>query len=142
MSDSRTGKTRAYRMTPRSWRLVPTLLLAIPLPASAAPLCVETDAVPPQCVYYDANSCNQRALQMGGLCVANPNENSLRMTPSIGHYCLVASGMAALCVYVDQNSCQQDAQRQQGACIFAPTRPESPAGDPFSLTRPSNAGGF
>jgi hypothetical protein len=116
------------------------LLLAVPVPAIAAPFCVYTEAVPPQCMYYDAGSCNQRALQMGGYCSVNPNEQHL--TPSIGHYCLVTSGMASLCIYADQTTCQQDAQRQQAACIIAPARPESPALDPYRDTRPSNAGGF
>jgi hypothetical protein len=70
------------------------LLLSFPVPAIAAPFCVGTEAVPPQCIYYDANSCQQRALQLGstGQCSVNPNEAHL--TPSIGHYCLVTSGMA------------------------------------------------
>jgi hypothetical protein len=127
-------------MTHRSQRLMRVLLLAIPVPASAAPFCVETQAVPPQCIYYDANSCSQRAGQLGGLC--SVNENELHLTPSIGHYCLVTAGMASQCIYADQNTCAQDAQRQQGACVLAPNRPESPAVDPYRYTRPSNAGGF
>jgi hypothetical protein len=121
-------------------RLMRALLIALPAPAIAAPFCVQTEAVPPQCIYYDAGSCNQRASQMGGHCAVNPREQHL--TPSIGHYCLVTSGMASLCIYADENSCFRDAQRQQGACIIAPGRPESPAADPFRDTRPSNAGGF
>jgi hypothetical protein len=122
-------------------RLMQALLFAVPLPAIAAPFCVQTESVPPQCIYYDASSCNQRAAQMGGHCTVSPNERRV-LTPSIGHYCLVTSGMASLCIYTDENTCQQDAQRQQGACIIAPNRPESPAADPFRDTRPSNAGGF
>jgi hypothetical protein len=134
------AKAGALPMMHRFQRLMQTLLLAVPLPAIAAPLCVESETVPPQCFYYDAGACNQRAAQMGGHCSVNSNE--LRLTPSIGHYCLLTTGLTALCIYTDENMCQQEARRQQGACIIAPSRPESPPVDPYSATRPSNAGGF
>lgn len=121
-------------------RLSQALFLTLPVPAIAAPFCVQTEALPPQCIFYDSGSCQQRATQMNGNCVVNSNE--VHLTPSIGHYCLVTGGSAALCIYVDINSCNKEAQRQQGACIIAPGRPESPTPDPFALTRPSNAGAF
>jgi hypothetical protein len=121
-------------------RLLQALLLTLPGSAIAAPFCVATQALPPQCIYYDSGSCQQRATQLNGNCVVNANE--VHLTPSIGHYCLVTGGSAALCIYVDENSCQKEAFRQQGACIIAPGRPESPTPDPFALTRPSNAGAF
>jgi hypothetical protein len=127
-------------MLHRSRRLLQVLALAVPAPVSAAPFCVQTESVPPQCIYYDAASCNQRAVQMKGRCSVNPD--GVRLVPSIGHYCLVTSGMASLCIYTDETACLQEAQRQQGACVIAPGRPESPAVDPYRDTRPSNAGGF
>jgi hypothetical protein len=120
--------------------LLQALLLILPVPAIAAPFCVQTEALPPQCIFYDSGSCQQRATQLNGNCVVNGNE--VRLTPSIGHYCLVTSGSAAECIYVDITSCDKEARRQQGACIVAPGRPESPTPDPFALTRPSNAGPF
>ena len=127
-------------MRPTIRRLLPTLLLALPMPGIAAPFCVQTEALPPQCVYYDAGSCEKRAVQLNGTCSINSNE--VRLTPSIGHYCLITGGMASLCIYTDENSCRKEAARQQGACIIAPSRPESPGADPFRVTRPSNAGAF
>jgi hypothetical protein len=121
-------------------RLLQTLLLSLPVPAIAAPFCVQTQTVPPQCIYYDMGSCQQRATQLNGNCSVNANE--VRLTPSTCHYCLVAGGGAAECIYVDQNDCNKEARRQQGACIIAPGRPESPTPDPYALTRPSNAGAF
>ena len=121
-------------------RLLQALLLTLPVPAIAAPFCVQTQALPPQCIYYDSGSCQQRATQLNGICSVNANE--VRLTPSIGHYCLVTGGSAAECIYVDITSCDKEARRQQGACIIAPGRPESPTADPYSLTRPSNAGAF
>ena len=121
-------------------RYLQTLLLTLPIPALAAPFCVQTQALPPQCIFYDAGSCQQRATQLNGTC--SLNTNGVRVTPSIGHYCLLTSGAASLCIYVDENTCQKEAVRQQGACIIAPSRPESPGPDPFALTRPSNAGAF
>jgi hypothetical protein len=127
-------------MRPIFRRLMPTLLLTVPVPGIAAPFCVQTEALPPQCVYYDAGSCQKRAQQLNGTCSINGNE--VRLTPSVGHYCLITGGMASLCIYTDENSCQKEATRQQGACIIAPSRPESPGVDPFRETRPSNAGAF
>ncbi len=123
-------------------RFLHALLLAVPGSAIAAPFCIQTEALPPQCIYYDAGSCNQRAQSMNGTCSINPNDVAIRLTPSIGHYCLVTSGMASLCIYPDQDTCQKEAARQQGACIIAPGRPESPAADPYRDVRPGNAGGF
>jgi hypothetical protein len=124
-------------------RLLQASLLTLPVPALAAPFCVSTEALPPQCIYHDAATCNQRANQMNGNCTVNPNEpGGVRLTPSIGHYCLVTGGMAALCIYVDQKSCQRDAARQGGGCILAGGLPESPAPDPFRNMRPPNAGAF
>ena len=121
-------------------RLLQALLLTLPVPAIAAPFCVQTEALPPQCIFYDSGSCQQRATQLNGNCVVNGNE--VRLTPSIGHYCLVTGGSAAECIYVDITSCDKEARRQQGACIIAPGRSESPTPDPYALTRPSNAGPF
>ncbi len=121
-------------------RLLQISLLTLPVPAIAAPFCVVTQAVPPQCIFFDAGLCQQRANQLSGECTVNPKE--VRLTPSIGHYCLVTSGMASQCIYADMNTCDREAAHQQGACIIAPERPESPKADPFALTRPGNAGGF
>ena len=124
-----------------SHRLLQISLLTLPVPAIAAPFCVMTEAVPPQCIFFDAGLCQQRANQLsGGECTVNPKE--VRLTPSIGHYCLVTSVRASLCIYPDLDTCQKEAAHQQAACIIAPARPESPTADPFALTRPGNAGGF
>ena len=111
---------------------------AIPVAALAAPFCVETQAIPPQCIYYDAGSCNQRALQLGGQCSVNPQE--LQVSVNLGHYCLITGGMASSCIYADLQVCQRDAQQQQGACVQTPSPPESPGPDPFRQIRPLMAG--
>jgi len=97
------------------------------VPAIAAPFCVVSEAVPAQCIYYDADLCQQRADQMGA--GAHGNTNEVKPTPSVGHYCLVTSG-------------RKEATHQQAACIIAPTRPGRPTPDPFMLIRPGNAGLF
>jgi hypothetical protein len=111
----------------------------VPVAALAAPFCVQTQAIPPQCIYYDAASCNQRAMQLGGQCSVNPQE--LHITSNLGHYCLITGGLASSCIYADQQTCQRDAQQQQGACVQTPSLPESPAPDPFRDIRPLLAGG-
>ena len=109
------------------------------LSAAAAPFCVQTRAVPPQCIYVDAGSCNKRAAQLGGECV--PNRNELRVSGGIGHYCVVSSNRVPLCIYPDRENCDTEAKHQGGVCMIAPDRPESPAADPYHDIRPSMAGG-
>jgi hypothetical protein len=119
-------------------RLTGLLLLALPLPAAAAPFCVETQAIPPQCIYFDANSCNQRARELRGFCSAN--ESEVHATASLGHYCLLTSSQVSLCIYTDRGDCDRDAQRQHGVCVQAAQLPESPGADPYRDIRPSMAG--
>jgi hypothetical protein len=115
------------------------LVLAGPVAALAAPFCVETQSIPPQCLYVDAGDCGKRAAQMGGTCVVNPAE--LHVTSTLGHYCLLTSGGVTSCIYNDPGVCAAEAQHQHGACTLAPQRPESPGPDPYRDVRPSMAGG-
>ena len=114
------------------------LLLAIPLPAVAAPFCVYSEALPPQCIYFDAASCGKRAAQLGAYCSVNGNE--VNVSVAVGHWCLFTSGLVSSCVYVDQGNCTRDAARQHGVCVKSPGLPESPAADPYHDIRPSMAG--
>jgi hypothetical protein len=122
------------------------LLLALTAVASqlgqsavAAPYCVRTEAVPPQCLYFDAASCDARAKQINGYCTINTAE--LHIAPGIGHFCLLTSGNVANCFYPDAGSCDVEARRQHGVCVAAPSRDESPGPDPYRHTRPLTAGG-
>jgi hypothetical protein len=125
--------------TTRRIGLAGLLSLIAPLPVVAAPFCIESMALPPQCMYYDAGLCQQAADQQHGLCAVNPNE--VKVSPGIGHYCLLTSSLVSSCIYTDRRDCQRDATVQHGACVDAPSRPESPAADPFRFIRPSMAGG-
>jgi hypothetical protein len=115
------------------------MILVAPLPVLAAPFCVETQAVPPQCIYYDAALCQKDADHQGGLCAVNGSE--VTVSPGLGHYCLLTSTLVSSCIYADRANCERDARVQHGACIDAPERPESPAADPYRTVRPSMAGG-
>ena len=118
--------------------LIGAVLLTAPLPVLAAPYCVQTQAIAPQCIYADPASCTARATQMGGSCTVNPQE--LHVSAGLGHYCLLTSGTASSCIYADRESCAREAMHQQGVCIEAPDRPESPGPDPYRETRPSMVG--
>ena len=107
--------------------------------AHAAPFCVQTEALPPQCLYFDAASCAQRARQMGGSCTTNTAE--LHIAPGIGHFCLITSGPVSSCFYPDGASCDVEAKRQHGVCVTAPARSESPPPDPYRIIRPLTVGG-
>ena len=119
---------------PTAWRWNSILLgLLIPVAGHAAPFCLGNESVPPQCIYYDANSCRKEAIRQGGICSANPRE--LHVSINIGKYCLVTSGQVSLCVYLDRAHCDADAARQNGACVSAPAgAPGVGAPDPFSTT--------
>jgi hypothetical protein len=114
------------------------LLLAMPLPAVAAPFCVYSEALPPQCIYFDPASCAKRATQLGAYCSVNGNE--VQLSTALGHYCLVTSGLHSSCIYVDEANCTRDARQQGGACVKSETSPDSPAADPFHDIRPPMAG--
>ena len=119
-------------------RFFALLLLASPLPAVAAPFCVQTQSVPPQCIYVDAASCNERARQMQGYC--SVNEDEVKLSGGLGHYCLLTSALVSMCIYADRGTCDRDASRQQGVCVQAQVLPESPGADPYREIRPSMAG--
>ena len=121
-----------------SGRSIALLLLATPLPALAAPFCLRSQALPPQCIYFDAGSCNERARQLQGYCSVNTAE--VHVAGGLGHYCLLTSSLVQSCIYVDRGTCNRDAQQQHGACVDAPVRPESPGADPYRDIRPSMAG--
>jgi len=106
--------------------LVGLLTMAVlPTPAAlAAPFCLETQTVPPQCVYFDANDCRREADHQHGFCVANPQEVGL--TPSVGAYCVVTSGQASACDYQDASACSREATRQGGICVASPVVPATP----------------
>src|SRR5271169_794370 len=90
-------------------------MLMAPSVTPAAPFCVQTQAVPPQCVFVDPGSCNERATQMGGTCTVNPAE--LHVSTGLGHYCLLTSARASACIYADRGACELEAQHQHGVCI-------------------------
>jgi hypothetical protein len=113
-------------------------LAAVP-GANAAPFCVQSEGVPPQCLYFDAASCDAHARQMHGSCTANSSE--LHVSPGPGHFCLITSGPVSSCMYFDGASCDVEAKRQHGVCIEQPARSESPPPDPYRLIRPLTAGG-
>jgi hypothetical protein len=115
------------------------LALAAPPIALAAPFCVQTQAIPPQCIFVDAGSCNERATQLGGTCTINPGE--VHVSAGLGHYCLLTSSRVSDCIYADRGACESEAQHQHGVCIDAPNRPESPRADPYRDIRPSMVGG-
>jgi hypothetical protein len=119
--------------------LAPILLVSLGVAgASAAPFCVQTEAIPPQCLYFDAPSCDAAAKRMNGYCSINSHE--LHIAGGIGHFCMVTSTLVSSCVYPDNTSCEADAQRQHGVCVTEPTRAESPPPDPFRATRPLTVG--
>lgn len=129
-------KTHMFRIPFRSATFLWVLGLAAP--AAAAPFCVKSMAVPPQCLYVDAASCQQRAQQLGGDCIANPEE--LKVQGEQGRYCMVTSDHAVSCIYEDQGACMMEAKHEQAVCVEAQNRPEAPDVDPYRDIRPGMTG--
>ncbi len=122
------------------WPIELLMLLSASLPATAAPFCVESEAFPAQCIYFDAGSCNERARQLDAYCSVNQNEVHPNVTAAMGHYCLLTSNQVSMCIYTDRANCDRDAQQQHGACVEASGTPESLPVDPYRNVRPSMAG--
>jgi hypothetical protein len=111
-------------------RLAVLGMLAVP-PAFAAPFCVRNEALPSQCIYYDAQECQKEAIRYNGVCSSNPAE--LKLVRGYGRYCVVTSGHVSVCQYMDRTSCDRAASQQQGACTEAPaSQPGAGAPDPYS----------
>jgi hypothetical protein len=106
------------------------LAVLVAQPVMAAPFCLSTQVVPPQCIYYDARECNQEAQRQGGYCGTNPTE--LRLTDGPGQFCVVTSGHFSVCAYVDRPSCEQEAARQHGTCAVSTRHVAVGSPDPFS----------
>jgi hypothetical protein len=113
------------------------LLLASAIPttsALAAPFCVQTEVIPPQCIYYDPNSCRARANAMSGWCVVNPEEVA---TPhGTGEYCRYSSSLAVSCDYGDVLNCSRDAARTGGVCVQSPPSGPTNTPNPFQYLQP------
>jgi hypothetical protein len=99
-------------------------------PAFAAPFCIENQALPPQCNYFDAAQCQNDAARQGGVCSANPQQ--LTLQPGIGQFCVVTSYGTSACIYPDRGSCMAEAARQHAACTDAPNVAPAKAPDPYA----------
>lgn len=112
------------------------LLLATALPAPsalAAPFCLQTPAVPPQCIYFDTANCRRDAAHQGGFCVVNPEE--IALNPGVGTVCMVTSTRASSCAFQSYNECTREAAHQGGVCVEAPPRAAGNTPSPYQYSR-------
>jgi len=100
-------------------------------PVEAAPFCISSQVLKPQCIYYDAQQCAREANRQNATCSANASE--LPLSRNVGQYCVVTSSRISNCTYFDRHTCDRDASRLQGTCTVAPTRTGSGAPDPYSV---------
>ena len=119
----------------RLWGRLPSAvafgLLIGPPAALAAPFCLANLAVPPQCIYYDANLCRSDATKQGGWCAPNPDQ-TYAGTGS-GKYCVVTSQGAAVCAYLDRDTCDLQATHQHGVCYHDEAKATG-APDPYAYS--------
>ena len=101
-------------------------------PATAAPFCLTTNVLSPQCIYVDPAECRARAVQIHGACVANPTE----MRAFSGHqaFCATDATLMALCEYPDLASCSRAVEHRSGSlCVMHPYATQPPG-----FSRPVN----
>lgn len=103
--------------------------LGAPIGASAAPFCLRSQAIPPQCIYYDASLCERDAKKQGAFCEVNTAD--LKLQRGFGQYCVVTSTRISSCFYTDRGTCAAAAERQHGTCAEATGRATSAAPDPY-----------
>ncbi|PPQ27102.1 hypothetical protein CCS01_28645 [Rhodopila globiformis] len=97
----------------------------------AAPFCLTSQVLQPQCIYYDAQLCARDAAQQkNAVCSANPAE--MPLSANVGQYCVVTSARSSNCTYADRQTCARAATEQRGTCVIAPTRQSVGAPDPYS----------
>lgn len=99
--------------------------------ALAAPFCLQTLTVPPQCMSYDANLCRNDAAKQGGWCSPNPG-STLAGTGS-GQDRVVTSQGASTCAFLDRVTCDFEAARQHGVCYHDEARATG-APDPYAAS--------
>lgn len=87
--------------------------------AVAAPFCLRSQVIPPQCIYNDAQQCDVAARQQNAVCSANPAE--IKLSPGNGRFCVVTSARVSVCAYGDRATCDRDAASQHGTCTDAPS---------------------
>ncbi len=117
----------------RRWRLCSVALLAFlgsPAAVLAAPFCVTTQALPPQCLYVDPAECQKDALHQGGVCTVNSAE--YKPQPGVGQYCVVGPSLISECIYPDRGTCMSEAKSRHGACVKAPSVAPYGAPDPYA----------
>ena len=95
-------------------------LIAIALPAAAAPFCTQAKGAQRICQYTEAADCIKRAGELGAVCVPNPGE--LRSSVGSARYCLVDNDRNASCIYPARQNCETDSIREgSGACVDNPS---------------------
>lgn len=122
---------RCRRWKTQHWLLLSTIsLAATPTAIHAAPFCIQSQALPPQCIYFDPQVCRKDADRQGGTCEVNGSE--VRVSINVGQYCVVTSQLVSLCIYSDRGTCTAEAERQHAACTKAPFVAPSAAPDPYA----------
>ena len=91
------------------------IALAAPRAAAAATFCVVGEAIPPQCLYDDVDSCNAAAVGASTHCDINPDVRL--MAYGSQPYCIVGSDRQEQCLYIDRAHCNADAGKAHAICI-------------------------
>jgi hypothetical protein len=101
--------------------------------AAAAPLCIEREGIPPQCLYVDPAACQADANRIGGQCAVNTEAPP--MLTGTAAFCLIEPGLIASCIYPDRADCGTEATRRGGTCVENYPASPFPMEDPYKEKR-------
>jgi hypothetical protein len=87
----------------------------------AAPFCVESVGLTPECWYYDVNQCKKEAGKIHARCSANLRE--ITVSAKGVAFCVVDSTKRPECAFQNRESCEDAAARRSGAICFETSAP-------------------
>ena len=92
------------------------IFLLFSAPAFAALFClVSTKSAQKECIFADAQHCEDEASSRGGRCTVNIDE--LLVVTGNEPVCIVYTPTTATCMYQEFDDCRRDAKRNNAACV-------------------------
>jgi hypothetical protein len=83
--------------------------------AVAGTFCLAGQAISPQCIYDDVESCSRASNPPSTSCIIN-SDSYFTFTGN-STYCVVSSSAVAQCLYVDRGQCNDEAAKSKGICV-------------------------
>lgn len=89
---------------------------------AAPPFCLRGASAQPQCIYYSANACREKAANIvRANCILN--ESVIDIPEGPGLWCLVTSTRHVQCYYDNFESCNSQTRSKNALCVRSLKRP-------------------